>query len=1581
LKILQKRSKKLTPRVISKIAGITTLLLALAAGAQTNPAPVFQYGVFYNSLLEFTWAGPMTVSGRVHANGDLYTGSAWSLTFNNAVRATGIVSSPPWDGHLVNQYTVAVTYKGIPLPPDDFLRTPPALLTNVSRLVLLSGFPDPLYSQTTLREMINQPPLSGDVDPGLAALRYYNKAGITLLISNATITAICKNSKDDPAPSIVQANFYPTNNAASNYTSIVASFPFLSVTNYWATNPAPITDQREHAVLRLTDINMYLLQRWLLTNNEVRSKFPYSGPGYYPNASNAPNILYVADNRGVATGQLNAIRLRTAQVIPTNAFSYYGSNVPSGFTLATPNPLYIYGNYNCPVAAYFGSTNTTAAGAVPASLVCDALTILSANWVDSQSALALTNTSKAKASATTINAAIIAGAVYSTGPGATEFSGGLHNFPRLLEDWSSDGSKTLTLNSSLVNLFPSGRATNQFQMPGVYYSSPTRNFSFDLNFLTSWKLPPGTPFVQVGIPTISAQPQNQKVPLGQNTTFSVAANGVETLHYQWKYLGPGSPRTLAATTHSSLTLSNIVLTNAGTYMVAITNAFGTTNSTNVTLTIAYPPVITGQPVSQSAPLGETAGFTVRAYGTNLTYTWVFNGSSVPSSGGASLDVVVKSNTIGSYQVIVSNPDGAATSSIVQLYLTQPEYFEWAKTATLPDESSWSRVDSVSADMWGRYAAGRFAGRTLDLGGVILTNNNWSPGNSANFLCMYSGQQAVWARIVGTNSGPGCPLRISRSGDYGFMLLAGRFSGTGDFSGYQKTSVTAADQFVLKFGGEGPSIGWVDTFPVCPQTGTTNALGLGFDLNQNEYFITGLASGPADLGQGVVLTNCNAYVAKLDLRGQILWAHEAHATDTLALGPTGDVYVAGSPGVLTHYDAQGNELWTKPFPPATAIVLDQYQNIYATGFGMGIFDGFNLTNSSDNGDFFVAKCDASGQVKWLRQIGSVHQQSGTAIAIDYAGNTYVTSASLSGLPEPAITIGSSTLSNVFTFIASYDPAGTALWARAVTSSNICALTCIDYRGRFGVGGYFTGNAFLDAMPLSKSNSCTGLCPEQMFVGSFKSTLPNGAITISAQPTNQFVNPGDPALLSVVASGGALAYQWFYNQTNPIPDATNSTLLVASVQAVDLGSYSVLLSNAYQTATSAVAILAFAVPPAITSPPQDVVLPTGQNAVFTVSVTGSTPLTYQWYFNGVKQFRGTTNSLTVTNASAVNEGQYTVIVTNIAGAATAAASLTIAKPPSIPQPLPNLTVALGQDAFFNVAPNGTAPFSYQWRFNGVILPEATNSFLSIPGVTPGQAGQYVVTVTNPAGMISATGSVAIATAPAFGQPLRDLLVLSGQNPTFTADVTGTGPLFYQWLFNGTNILDATNATLVLTNISPIQTGQYAVIITNIAGSVTNTAKLDIGSAPAIDVPMQDLVLLAGQTAVFSVSASGTAPLTYLWRFGGEALPDATDATLILTNVTPAQSCTCIVTVSNALGLATNSATLYVYPTAAATLTLTPPDENLFQFTVSGVPNFTYVIETSTNFIDWEPLLTNKSPFTLTDDQVTNFPARFYRATYAP
>jgi hypothetical protein len=447
-------------RVVSN-ARSTAEMHPVSVGVQQDIAvdtiPAFQFAIFYNGQLEFTQCAPLEVRGRVHANGPICMGAASgnTLRFWNTVTTAGSIvvsnmagysgfATPIYNG--TPQNTVGVPTLNLPIGTNN---TPAAV-----------------------RQIINIPPAGEPVNSPMGMERYYNKAAVVLLVSNTSITYIVKD-KNTGSGTVSNIAYNSAAPSATERTNLAQWLPFLNLTNRFY-------DYRESKWVMPSQIDMGRLKNWLPTNSTVLSKYP-AGSGVWP------NVMYVNDFRTVTN--LHAVRLTNGSIIPTNGVSATNA---SGFTLATENPLYVWGNYNLPNSGHAGTTNTTAT--FPASLISDAITVLSANWTDSVYGNSTASLSSRDATSTTINAAIIAGAVYTTGSAVGQWSGGVHNLTRLLENWTGD---TLTLNSSIVNLYNSAKATTQFQNPGFYYTAPSRNFSFDQNFLTSSKLPPGTPSVAV----------------------------------------------------------------------------------------------------------------------------------------------------------------------------------------------------------------------------------------------------------------------------------------------------------------------------------------------------------------------------------------------------------------------------------------------------------------------------------------------------------------------------------------------------------------------------------------------------------------------------------------------------------------------------------------------------------------------------------------------------------------------------------------------------------------------------------------------------------------------------------------------------------------------------------------------------------------------------------------------------------------------------------------------------------------------------------------------------------------------------
>ena len=238
-------------------------------------------------------------------------------------------------------------------------------------------------------------------------------------------------------------------------------------------------------------------------------------------------------------------------------------------------------------------------------------------------------------------------------------------------------------------------------------------------------------------------------------------------------------------------------------------------------------------------------------------------------------------------------------------------------------------------------------------------------------------------------------------------------------------------------------------------------------------------------------------------------------------------------------------------------------------------------------------------------------------------------------------------------------------------------------------------------------------------------------------------------------------------------------------------------------------------------------------------------------------------------------------------------------------------VGTQAQFSVAASGWYhPFSYQWLKNGTTLQDgpgtagANTSVLTLSSVDLAAAGDYQVVVTNAYGAVtSAVATLTVCLPPQITVPPQSQTNLCGTTATFSVEVTGTLPFSYQWRKDSVNLAGATGATLNLTNLQAASAGAYSVVVTGPGGgfAASQVAVLWVLCRPEITAQPMSQSILAGSTATLSVSAIGTPPLSYQWRLNEIALPEATNQTLMLANVQPAQAGSYSVSVSNLYGSA--------------------------------------------------------------------------------
>ena len=197
--------------------------------------------------------------------------------------------------------------------------------------------------------------------------------------------------------------------------------------------------------------------------------------------------------------------------------------------------------------------------------------------------------------------------------------------------------------------------------------------------------------------------------------------------------------------------------------------------------------------------------------------------------------------------------------------------------------------------------------------------------------------------------------------------------------------------------------------------------------------------------------------------------------------------------------------------------------------------------------------------------------------------------------------------------------------------------------------------------------------------------------------------------------------------------------------------------------------------------------------------------------------------------------------------------------------------------------------------------------------------------------------------------------GANVVLTVSVEGSSPLAYQWTDNNGNLIPwGTNATVVLTNVQPSQSGDYTVSVTNLyGGPVTTNVNLTVTQFPQIisDITPSNVTVYATTPITLTVSVSGTPPLHYQWYQNGVAVPNATNTTYSLAALLGTNNYYLLVTNIYSAGTPLMSSTATVVGMAATTLNPTNYTDNM-KITFGGynrsetLSDFPILVRLSTN-----------------------------------
>ncbi len=305
-----------------------------------------------------------------------------------------------------------------------------------------------------------------------------------------------------------------------------------------------------------------------------------------------------------------------------------------------------------------------------------------------------------------------------------------------------------------------------------------------------------------------------------------------------------------------------------------------------------------------------------------------------------------------------------------------------------------------------------------------------------------------------------------------------------------------------------------------------------------------------------------------------------------------------------------------------------------------------------------------------------------------------------------------------------------------------------------------NGTLYTAPGTSSFKCVAFAP--------KAPLP----TITSAPSSTSVVSGNSATFTVVATSDyPISYQWLQNGTNFV-GATNSSLTLPALTPASSGyTYQVIVSNDYGSVTSAppavLTVTVVVVPPSIVGAANLITNYVNDAETFTsVSVSGTAPFSYQWYHgnaplvdDGVKYAGVTNSSLSVSNLTLADAGNYYLTVQNSAGRASNLMDVLTVQyilPIIGTQPKTNTVTLVGISTVLTVGVGGgTLPQTTQWYKDGVALSDssvysgATDNSLNKLTITPAStndSGAYTVVISNGGGSVtSLVASVSVLFAP--------------------------------------------------------------------------------------------------------------------------------------------------------------------------------------------------------------------------------------------
>lgn len=881
---------------------------------------------------------------------------------------------------------------------------------------------------------------------------------------------------------------------------------------------------------------------------------------------------------------------------------------------------------------------------------------------------------------------------------------------------------------------------------------------------------------------------------------------------------------------------------------------------SISIKVAVPvPVITSQPAAITKNAGETASFSVTASGAT-SYQWKKNGVNLSNGGrisgatSATLGISsVQLSDAGFYSVAVANTGGSITSSEAQLVIATTPAVVGAGTGlrgmyynnTDLSALGLSRVDSTINFDWATSSPG--TGIAADTFSV-----SWTGEVEPRYSQTYT---------FYTRSDDG--LRLWVNG----VLLIDKWVDQGATEWSGAIALTAGQKYSLR----------MDYYE---QTGAASARLSWSSASQAKQVIpaTQLYRPPIVLAA----TGAKSVAENATLNFTLIPSSYDQVAGVTAFEDF-ESYEDGSPSDIVMFRKPGNSSTTSGFLDSAITNYTASTSGFPSGRGgsralkaywsfltgtsnpwlrLTTYNTQNRPNPIINTSeslWFDVRCDKAIKValgiRETNPTGAIGENGGVTGSIEFVG-----APSRDGRPEPTRTVAANTWTTL--------------------KFDLPAEPCVGFTGN-GILESTTGKGVLEHIAIVPAGATSA---HTLYLDNF-TVIQNVNLTWSLEP-------GAPAGATINPSTGEFSWK-------PGPGQGPATYNVI-VRATDNGS-------SQRTATLTIPITVNAAP-IIAAQPLDHTVSPGANVTFGATVTGTSPLAYQWYSEGAPIPTATASTYTIQNVQSSDAGAYHLVVTNLYGSAQSTqVMLTVSlenSPPSITSQPSGLVVNEGQNAEFCVTVVGTSPLAYQWLHNHQPIPGATQRCYQLVAQAA-DAGVYALVVSNEFGSeTSAEAVLAVNTAPEITLQPQPAVVDIGQPASFSVSATGTAPLSYQWRKNGAPISGATTSTLSFTSAQGSDAAAYSVVISNMAGQKTSgNANLTVNLPPSINTHPAGQDVSPGANLTLSVGASGASPLSYQWRKNGAPIANATTSSLSLNNIQAASAGAYSVIVSNRLGTATS------------------------------------------------------------------------------